>query len=159
MIGGLRHHAAMIDNFDRAILAALQRNNRQPMAAIGAAVGLSEPAVRRRVGRLRRAGMIVADVSLVDPSALGIGIIMAVRFGTESRATYAAFSADIMACPHITQCYTVTGEADFIIIGHFADMAQFDAWVQSDILTRAYIARTTTNIVYRRVKFTTAIPV
>jgi Lrp/AsnC family transcriptional regulator, leucine-responsive regulatory protein len=147
-----------IDFFDKKILGALQRDNRQSMAAIGKDVGLSEPAVRRRVSRLRADGMIVGDVALVNAARLGITVIVSVRFEKESLQTYDGFKATMLATDAISQCYTVTGDEDFILIGHFADMAAYNDWVNSVILTNPAISRTTTNVVYRRVKFETAIP-
>lgn len=149
----------MLDAFDRRILAALQRDNRQPMAALGDVAGLSEPAVRRRVARLRKEGYILADVSLIDPSRLGITVIIAVRFAEESLQTYEAFKTELRNTPEISQCYTVTGDEDFILIGHFADMVSYDDWINARILTNPAISRSTTHVVYRRVKFETAIPV
>ncbi|MEO0464950.1 MAG: Lrp/AsnC family transcriptional regulator [Pseudomonadota bacterium] len=147
----------MIDEFDRRILRELQDDNRQSMMAIGEKVSLSEPAVRRRVKRLRDTGYIIGDVSLVDPDKLGITVIISVRFEKEGHSTYDAFKAEIASTPQIAQCYTVTGDEDFILIGHFPHMAAYDEWVNERILTNASIARTTTNVVYRRVKFQTAI--
>jgi Lrp/AsnC family leucine-responsive transcriptional regulator len=149
----------MIDTFDRNILSALQRNNRQSMTDIGEQVGLSEPSVRRRVKTLRDQGYIVADVSLIDPARIGITVIISIRFDKESQQTYNAFKIEIAKTPQISQCYTVTGDEDFILIGHFPDMASYDDWVNERLLTNSAISRSTTNVVYRRVKFDTAIPV
>lgn len=148
----------MLDLFDRKILTALQRDNRQSMAALGERVGLSEPAIRRRVRRLRQDGYILADVSLVEPTLMGITVVVAVRFAKESRDTYDAFKAEIVSTPEIVQCYTVTGDEDFILIGHFTDMGSYDDWVNARILTNPAISRSTTNVVYRRIKYETAIP-
>ncbi|MEM9840930.1 MAG: Lrp/AsnC family transcriptional regulator [Pseudomonadota bacterium] len=147
-----------LDGFDRRILSELQHDNRQAMASIGEAVGLSEPAVRRRVRRLRDDGYVIADVSLVDPQRVGITVIVSLRFEKESQVTYNQFKAEMAETAEITQCYTVTGDEDFILIGHFADMAAYDAWINERILTNPAISRSTTNVVYRRVKFETAVP-
>jgi Lrp/AsnC family leucine-responsive transcriptional regulator len=149
----------MLDALDRKLLAALQRDNRHSMADLGEAVGLSEPATRRRVTRLRSDGYVLADVSLINPARVGITVITAIRFAKESRATYDAFKQEIARTPEITQCYTVTGDEDFILIGHFPDMISYDDWINMRILTNAAISRSTTHVVYRRVKFETAIPV
>lgn len=129
------------------------------MAELGDLVGLSEPATRRRVARLRSEGYILADVSLIDASRAGITVIVSIRFAQESLQTYDAFKAEILSTPEIAQCYTVTGDEDFILIGHFADMVSYDDWINARILTNPAISRSTTNVVYRRVKFETAIPV
>ena len=148
----------MLDSFDRKILGELQSNNRHSMLAIGDKVGLSEPSVRRRVSGLRKDGYIIGDVSLVDPNKLGITVIISIRFEKESQATYDAFKAEMIKTPEITQCYNVTGDEDFILIGHYPDMAAYDEWVNQRLLTNPAISRSTTNVVYRRIKFETAVP-
>lgn len=147
----------MLDRLDRKILMELQRNNRQSMAELGTKVALSEPATRRRVAKLREAGAIVADVSLIDPARAGITVIIALRFAVESRDTYDAFKAEILRTPEISQGYTVTGDEDFVLIGHFPTIVDYDAWINERVLTNPAISRSTTRIVYRRVKFDTAI--
>ena len=147
----------MLDNFDRAILWELQTDNLQSNSQIGNRVGLSEPAVRRRVRRLRENGYILADVSLVDPNRHGITVAVLVRFKEESQSNYDAFKSEIAKTPQIAQCYTVTGEEDFLLIGHFEDMTAYDAWVNAELLTNKAISRSTTHVVYRRTKFETAI--
>jgi Lrp/AsnC family transcriptional regulator for asnA, asnC and gidA len=59
-----------LDQANRAIIEALQRDGRQPYGAIAQAVGLSEAAVRRRVQRLREAG-VMEIVAVTDPLQLG----------------------------------------------------------------------------------------
>jgi Lrp/AsnC family transcriptional regulator for asnA, asnC and gidA len=62
--------AAILDGPNRAIIEALQQDGRRPYGAIAAQVGLSEAAVRRRVQRLRDAG-IMQIVAVTDPLQLG----------------------------------------------------------------------------------------
>ena len=65
-IGGTIH----LDQFDRAIIEALQRDGRRPYGSIAEAVGLSEAAVRRRVQRLRDHD-VLQIVAVTDPLQLG----------------------------------------------------------------------------------------
>src|SRR5580658_1244447 len=62
--------AAMLDAPNRAIIEALQRDGRQAYGSIAESVGLSEAAVRRRVQRLREAG-VMQIVAVTDPLQLG----------------------------------------------------------------------------------------
>jgi Lrp/AsnC family transcriptional regulator for asnA, asnC and gidA len=62
--------AAILDGPNRAIIEALQQDGRRPYGAIASQVGLSEAAVRRRVQRLRDAG-IMQIVAVTDPLQLG----------------------------------------------------------------------------------------
>jgi Lrp/AsnC family leucine-responsive transcriptional regulator len=172
-LGGIRHSNAgfrrnslhfrphpltwAMDDFDRHLLQLLQVDNRRGYDALGEAVGLSPTAVRRRLKRLRETGVIRADVSLVDPASLGITVITSIRFEKESAATYAAFNRRMRASRPIAQCYTVTGDVDVVLIGHFPDLVAYERWVASELLTDSAVARSTANVVYRTVKFSTAI--
>lgn len=59
-----------LDEVDRKIIGVLQRDGRCPYGTIAQQVGLSEAAVRRRVQRLREAG-IMEIVAVTDPLQLG----------------------------------------------------------------------------------------
>jgi Lrp/AsnC family transcriptional regulator for asnA, asnC and gidA len=59
-----------LDEIDRRIIGLLQRDGRRPYGAIAETVGLSEAAVRRRVQRLRDAG-VMQIVAITDPLQLG----------------------------------------------------------------------------------------
>jgi Lrp/AsnC family transcriptional regulator for asnA, asnC and gidA len=59
-----------LDDVDRKIIGVLQTDGRCPYGTIAEQVGLSEAAVRRRVQRLREAG-IMEIVAITDPLQLG----------------------------------------------------------------------------------------
>jgi Lrp/AsnC family transcriptional regulator, regulator for asnA, asnC and gidA len=61
-----------LDATDRRIVELLQRDGRRPYGAIAEEVGLSEAGVRRRVQRLRDAG-IMQIVAITDPLQVGYG--------------------------------------------------------------------------------------
>ena len=60
-----------LDAIDHRILEILQTDNRIANVRLAQAVGLSAPACSRRVARLRAEGVIVKDVSLLDPQMAG----------------------------------------------------------------------------------------
>src|SRR5579883_302056 len=62
--------SGLLDEANRAIVEALQRDGRMAYGAIAEEVGLSEAAVRRRVQRLREAG-VMQIVAVTDPLELG----------------------------------------------------------------------------------------
>jgi Lrp/AsnC family transcriptional regulator for asnA, asnC and gidA len=62
--------SGLLDDCNRAIIEALQRDGRLPYGTIAEEVGLSEAAVRRRVQRLREAG-VMQIVAVTDPLQLG----------------------------------------------------------------------------------------
>lgn len=60
-----------LDPFDIKLLARLQRNNRETSEVLADHLGLSPTACQRRLKRLREAGVISAEVAVVDPAATG----------------------------------------------------------------------------------------
>jgi Lrp/AsnC family transcriptional regulator for asnA, asnC and gidA len=101
----MRNDGSNIDETDRAIIEQLQRDGRLPYTKIGAAVGLSEAAVRQRVQRLVEAG-VMQVVAVTDPLSLGlhrmalIGIrcdgdssVIAERVGAIDRVDYVVITA------------------------------------------------------------------
>jgi Lrp/AsnC family transcriptional regulator for asnA, asnC and gidA len=61
---------ALLDDVGKAIVEQLQQDGRRPYTTIARAVGLSEAAVRQRVGRLQEAG-VIQIVAVTDPLQLG----------------------------------------------------------------------------------------
>src|SRR3984957_11575372 len=61
-----------LDTIDRQIIGLLQRDGRRPYGAMAEEVGLSEAGVRRRVQRLKDAG-VMQIVAITDPLQLGYG--------------------------------------------------------------------------------------
>jgi len=59
-----------LDDVSKAIVEQLQQDGRRPYATIAQAVGLSEAAVRQRVQRLLKSG-VIQIVAVTDPLQLG----------------------------------------------------------------------------------------
>jgi Lrp/AsnC family transcriptional regulator for asnA, asnC and gidA len=94
-----------VDDIDRAIIEQLQHDGRLPYTKLGAAVGLSEAAVRQRVQRLVDSG-VMQVVAVTDPMSLGlrrmamIGIrcdgdttVLAERLGSLAEVDYVVIAA------------------------------------------------------------------
>ena len=59
------------EELDQRIVGALDKNARATYSEIGGRIGLSAPAVKRRVDRLRATGAITGFSARVNPAALG----------------------------------------------------------------------------------------
>ena len=62
-----------MDALDQRIISHLVADARASYAEIGADVGLSAPAVKRRVDKLLDMGILQGFTAVVDPEALGWG--------------------------------------------------------------------------------------
>jgi len=63
-----------LDDVDREIVSALQRDGRRPYSRMAADIGIGEGVVRYRVQRLERAG-ILQIVGIADPLKVGFGVV------------------------------------------------------------------------------------
>tara|TARA_R110002073_G_scaffold1785_5_gene12823 strand:+ start:3042 stop:3494 length:453 start_codon:yes stop_codon:yes gene_type:complete len=148
----------MLDSFDRAILAVVQVDNRLPNREIAAQVNLSETAVRRRLDRLRGEGVICADVALLARDELGQTLIVSVIFNEDTGEAYARFQREMIASERVTQCYSIAGEVDFMLLVHASNLREFEAWAQSSLLSDPIVKRYETSVVFTTHKFSTAVP-
>jgi len=120
---------ATLDRFDLAILDILQADNTTPQRAIAQAVNLSAPAVQRRIQRLKDSGVIRANVAVLDPVKVGkpLTIVLEVHLDNERPDRTAPLRARIAAEDAVQQCYSVTGEADYLLVVNVASMADYEA--------------------------------
>ena len=121
-----------LDRFDLAILDILQTDNTTPQRVIAQAVNLSAPAVQRRIQRLKDSGVIRANVAVLDPVKVGkpLTIVLDVHLENERPDRTAPLRERIAAEEAVQQCYSVTGEADYLLVVNVASMADYEALTQ-----------------------------
>lgn len=146
-----------LDEFDHELLELVQRDNQRTHADLGEEVGLSASSVRRRLAKLRSSGVIEADVSIVNPDKQFITVIVTVVFQRESVEADRAFKARMRAAPEVSQCYSVAGGLDFILVVHAATHSDYEAWGERELMSDPMIRRYDSHIAWSRVKFSTAI--
>jgi DNA-binding Lrp family transcriptional regulator len=116
-----------LDQFDRALLAQVQKDNQLPARRLAERVGLSESAVLRRLRRLRRDGVIIADVAIVHPAVLGLplSVLVLVSLEREGPGLMDAFIRKARSRPEVRQAWYVTGDVDFVLHLQVADMEAY----------------------------------
>ncbi len=124
--------ALALDDFDRAILDILQRDNTTPQRQIAEAVHLSAPAVQRRIQRLQRAGVVRANVAVLDGALLGLPltVLLQVTLHDEHPSLTAPLRQRIAEEPAVQQCWSVTGESDYLLVVVVASMDEYNALVR-----------------------------
>ena len=114
-----------LDKTDERIVAALIEDARASYATIGSLVGLSAPAVKRRVDRLLEAGAIRGFTARVDPAALGWTTEAYVELFCRALTSPADIRAAVRRYPEVVGACTVTGEADALLHIQAADVGHF----------------------------------
>jgi DNA-binding Lrp family transcriptional regulator len=138
-----------LDETDQRIVAALREDARASFAEIGASVGLSAPAVKRRVDRLRASGVITGFAAVVDPSALGWTTEAYVEVYCQGKTTPAMIAAAVSRHPEVVDACTVSGEADALVHVMAADMRHFEE-VLERIGAEKFVVRTKSVLVLSR---------
>jgi len=150
-----------MDQFDARMLTAMQANNRLTSLQLAEVVGLSPAACQKRSQKLRRSGIIEADVSVLNPAAVGRGLILIVQVHVEReyREHLDRFKNRMKDAPEVMQCYYVTGASDFILIVSARDMPEYEEFTRRHFMGSDNVAHFYTSVVMDRVKFTLSVPV
>lgn len=143
-----------LDQFDVSLLANLQVDNRLTTEELGLRVGLSATAVQRRIKRLREAGAILGDVSILSPEVIGnrMTLIVQVSIARGQVAIVDTFKRDMRKVEEVQQCYYVTGEYDFVLVMTVKDMVDYDRLIRKIFFDNPDIARFHTIVVMEAVK-------
>ncbi|HZP67079.1 MAG TPA: Lrp/AsnC family transcriptional regulator [Rudaea sp.] len=149
-----------LDEFDRRILAVLQKDNKTALRAIGERVHLSAASVQRRIARMERAGTIAANVAVVDPAHVGreLTIVVEVEVESERPDLIGKTRKALAAAAEVQQCYYVTGDVDFVLIVSVATMAEYEAFTQRVLIGSGNIKRFRTLVAMERTKVGLAVP-
>ena len=120
--------SAELDRTDKAILRQLQRDASLSNVALAEKVHLSAPACLRRVERLKRLGLIDGVVALLNPKAVGAGMLVMIgvvldRSTPESFAEFEKAAIKISGC---MECHVVTGEFDYFMLVRTRDSESFN---------------------------------
>lgn len=104
-----------MDEIDRQIVALLQEDARSSYREIGTSVGLSAPAVKRRVDRLEADGVIRGYTALVDPEPGGAVTEAFIELFCRSGTSPAEVHEAVAGYGQVVAAYTITGEADALV--------------------------------------------
>ncbi|MFH8410653.1 Lrp/AsnC family transcriptional regulator [Streptomyces sp. NPDC018019] len=102
------------DATDWRILDVLQRNGRAGYAELARAVNMSASAVTERVRRLEEAGVISGYAAVIEPAAIGLGVLAFVRLRYPN-GNYKPFHDLLDSTPEILEAHHVTGDDCFVL--------------------------------------------
>ena len=104
-----------LDDLDEKVLACLSRDARATFAQIGDEVGLSAPAVKRRVDKLVEEGVIKGFTTVVDPAAMQWTTEAYVQIFCRGNISPEVLKSSWEPIQEIVSAATITGQADAIL--------------------------------------------
>ncbi|WP_367716134.1 Lrp/AsnC family transcriptional regulator [Nitratireductor sp. GISD-1A_MAKvit] len=121
-----------IDQFDRRILRALQRDASLSQRDLAEKVGLSQNACWRRLKSLEERGVIRGRTLQVDRNKLGLGLVVFVMVKTRhhSATWLQTFRQHVSSIPEIVDFFRIGGDYDYMLRIVTTDMESYDSVYQ-----------------------------
>ena len=143
------------------MLAELQRDSRLSVQELANQVGMSSTPCWRRLKEIEKAGLIRRYTVLLDREALGLKecLLAHVTLQRHAGQTVEEFERAVLAHPEVIECYSTTGDADYILKVVVPDMKAYDAFLQKRIFGIPGVASVRTAVVLREIKYDTVLPI
>lgn len=150
-----------MDDADRRILTTLQRHPEYTMRELGEHTGLSHTPCWRRLTRLRENGIVDEKRYIVDPRAVGFEIVVFcfVRMKEHTRDRLTEFENAVQRVPEIVQCYSATGEHDYILKVLARSVSDYETTMKDALVELPHVSFINTSFALNEVKNTTAVPI
>jgi len=135
-----------MDDTDRTIVARLRQDARRSFLDIGRHVHLSAPAVKRRVDRLERDGVLLGYTAVVDPEAFGWHAEAFVDIYCEGSMPGTAIKRAVERESGVVSAHTVAGEASALLHVRARDTKDLESALERIRATDG-VTRTVTEVV------------
>lgn len=150
-----------LDKTDKLILKELQKDSSISNLELSKRVGLSPSACLGRTKSLVKSGIIKRFATIVDEKKLGMEVtaFVLVNLSPLNRKTIHAFLEKVNNFPQILECYTLTGNNDFLLKIVAKDMDYYRDFIIDSLMQDASISKVETSIVMCTEKRKIAIPI
>jgi Lrp/AsnC family transcriptional regulator len=148
-----------LDGIDMKLLALLQDNAELQISELADRVGLSTTPCWRRVQRLKEAGVITKQVSLVDRKAVNVAVtvFVGIRTSHHNQKWFETFRATVEAIPEVVEFYRMSGEVDYLLRVVVPDIAAYDS-VYKRLTASIDLSDVSSSFAMEELKYTTALP-
>ena len=143
-----------LDNYDHVILNALVRNGALTNAQLSDQVNLSASQCSRRRIRLEAEGLIEGYHAKLNAEVMGISLRAIVRVNLQSHSEENAeyFAKFLEQHEEIVEAFSVSGDADYVLIVQFKNLTLFGDFMESSLLPQKIIGQVRSESVLREIK-------
>jgi len=151
--------AVRLDEIDRKILTELQIDASQSLDEIARKVGSSKTPVWNRIRRMREAGVIVAQTTLLDPEALGLEacFFVLIRTSEHEAEWQRKFLQVLKERPEVLEAHRLAGDIDYILKVRVRNARAYDTFYQA-LISEVRIYNVTALLSMEEIKSTTVLP-
>lgn len=143
-----------LDKIDLKILRILQENGRITNLQLSAEIGLSPAPTLERVKKLENANLIRSYHAHVNDMALGLGIKAFIQITLTRQISNALqnFKSQVAQISEITECYQVTGDADYMLKTVVKDISAFENLIANKLSKIEEIGQMKTMVILSQIK-------
>jgi len=143
-----------LDSYDLRILDALQHDSAVGNVALSEIVHLSASQCSRRRAALERSGIVEGYRACLNAAKLGHKLRAIVRLNIKKhdQDDDEALSKWISDQPEIQTAFSLSGDADYLLMVRAADLEAFSDFVHSKLLRQPLIAQVRSEIVLKTLK-------
>lgn len=145
---------------DYQLLRALQNDLSVSQIDLAERSGMSRSSVWRRIRELEDAGLIEGKVALLNSRRLGfqIHVMLSVSMNKHSVRTRQDFETHVQTLEEVTECFSVSGDRDYLLHIVARDMESYNDFLNAKILDHPSVHSASSSFALRRIKYTTALP-
>ena len=149
-----------MNSTDIQILKLLQTDSGLSAADIADRVNLSQSSCWRRIDRLHHKGIIKRNVAVLDRDKLGMEVVVFVMIGLVSQTggSLEEFESRIKALPEVLECYTITGQSDYILKVVTRDMRHYEKFMRTQLAQVPNIREMHSHVAVTQIKDTMELP-
>lgn len=145
---------------DRRLLIALQQNCRSSSNDLAARANMSAATCWRKLKSLEEVGIVKGYRAILDREKLGYNVCAFTHVSVERQYSEIVdnIEMELVKHPSVMECYTATGDADFVLRVIAKNMSDYDQFLNNFLFKLAGITHVRSNITLREIKQTTEIP-
>jgi Lrp/AsnC family leucine-responsive transcriptional regulator len=146
----------MLDDFDRALLNAVQQDDSRTAEELAEQVALSPSAIARRLRRLRAEGWIARTIALLAPKLIQhrLRCMVLVQLNEHAdRRGKEMLLERLRAASEVQFAYEISGTYDLLAMLDCADMERFVETAEALFAADSTVRRYETSFVKRELKF------
>lgn len=150
-----------LEPLERRIVTLLQQDASLSHAELAERVGSSSASCWRRIRALETSGVLSSTVRLVNPEAVGRGVnvICNIRMRSHTREVRGSFEDFVRSRPEVMECYSMSGEWDYLLRIVSADVADYEDFLMRTLLDHPSVGGASSHFALSTTKYTTALPV
>ena len=122
---------------------------------------MSRTSCWRRIRDFEDMGLIERQVALLNPKLAGfnIQVLLLVAMTEHTDENRHSFERHVSTLPEVTECFSVSGDRDYVLHVVVRDMDSYNDFLNAQILRHEAVQSASSTFVLKRIKYSTELPI